>query len=179
MAARKKFTSIVDPEKFKSKLKDEEKLYKLEMMGGDDQNRAFQFVDEYGREISKKEKAKEDLAQDRLFKARWGSRFKYHVKVAEISIEMIAKYSDIPKFIRWGVYPTKEGVVYWMRNLKGELFRKAIAPVGEVHVDVIGGIYTCIRELENTAAREKKRMTIKTLPGDGGKKTSSGIYLPN
>ena len=173
-----KAPAVIDPKKIKTKLEDEENLFKLEMMGGNS-NKAYKFVDEYGKEIRLKQKKQEDSVEERLEKAKRGPKFHYYVRIAEISIYLIARYSDLPKFFTWGVYPTEQGVVYWLKNMKGEVFKKAIKPIGDAHIDMVGGVYTCIRQLENTAIRERNKLKVTAVVDDSGtKKSPGGIILP-
>lgn len=184
MAKRKKInrktnTSILDTKKFKSKLQDEENRFKLEMMGHEDESRAVRFINENEEEVRSQEVEIEGINKEKLLKSRRGRKWNYHVQLAQICIDLISKYSDMPRFFKWGVYPTELGVVFWMKNMKGEVFKKAIKPTGDTHVDLIGGAYTCIRELENTALREKDKLEVTTIANaDGGKITPSGIHLP-
>lgn len=167
-----------DKKTFLDKLKDEENLFRLETMGGDNLPKSYAMIDEYGNNIAKAEKKRQEAGEELLEKARHGAKFRYFVMMTQISIDLISKYSDIPKFFKWGVYPTEEGVIYWIKNLKGETFKKAIKPIGNAHIDLIGGVYTCIRELENTAIREKRKLKVSVIYDEKDKKTPGGIILP-
>lgn len=175
--AKKTFTTL-DPIKFRKKLEDEEKLFELEMMGGESDKKGFEFVDEYGRRLARQQKAQDDINQEKLHKSRRGTKYNYFARIAQISIKMIHDYSDLPRFFQWGVYPTKKGVVYWIKNLKGEVFRSAFTPVGIANIDLLGGVYSKVRQLENTAIRERDRLKV-TVVEDGAKKSPGGIILPN
>lgn len=163
---------------YRKKLQDEEKRFKLEMMGGEDEKKAVRFIRENEQEVKRQEVELEGKHKEKLEKSKRGRKWNYHVRIAEISIELIQKYSDIPKFFKWGVYPTKKGVVYWIKNMKGENFISAIEPTGDTHIDLVGGVYTKIRELENTAIREKDALGVTAVVEEGVKRTPSGIVLP-
>jgi hypothetical protein len=169
---------IINLQQFKKKLKDEENRFKLEMMGQESEEKSVRFIKENDEEVKKQELELEGRHKEKLEKSKRGKKWNYYVRLAEISVELISKYSDLPKFFKWGVYPTKRGVVYWLKNMKGELFKKAIAPCGDVHIDLVGGLYSCIRQLENTAIRERQRLGVTTVVEDGVKRTPSGIVLP-
>ncbi|QGH72312.1 MAG: hypothetical protein [Podoviridae sp. ctg2L5] len=176
--AQKTFTTI-DSKTHKKKLKDEENRFKLEMMGHEDERKSVKFINENNEEILFEEAEIEYRGKEELKKSRRGTKFNYYVKLAQHSTEMIAKYSDLPKYFKWGVYPTSKGVVFWLRTFDEKPFVKAIKPIGDPHIDLIGGVYTCIRELENTAIRERDKLNIVPVEDDSGlKKTKSGIILP-
>lgn len=175
----KKSSTFLDSEKYKKKLKDEENRFKLEMMGHDDESKSVSFINENNEQILFEEAEIEYKGKEKLKKSRRGTKFNYYVRLAQHSIEMIAKYSDLPKYFKWGVYPTTEGVVFWLRTFDDKPFVKAIKPIGDPHIDLIGGVYTCIRELENTAIRERDKLNIVPVEDDAKlKRTKSGIILP-